>query len=355
MKMPSSALGLATGDARLVLAEMPSEIARVAVTSSPYYGLRWYGDETTRCFWGGTPGCDHDYVETYGPNMTGGTGPKSAKQVTNAGSQFGNEKEEPPSLLCIKCGSWWGELGREPYPEMYVEHLMEVLDAVRRTLTSDGTLWFNIGDSYAGSGKGPSGHNGIKGQEKRQGFVSKGVGKLPPGYKPKDLLGIPFKVFDALRARGWYYRQVIIWEKDNPFPESVRDRPSTRHEYIGLFSKSRRYFYDYDAIAEPIEPFVDQNGVLRTHKNAGSVWRFKTQAYKGHSAVFPEELPRRCILAGSEEGDLILDPFSGSATTGVAALGLGRRYLGVDVVPKYTALGMNRIKKSGFVDFMEVA
>lgn len=348
---------LLTGDARAEMSKLPAGKVRVCVCSPPYYGLRWYGQSvtsleealSTRQWWGGYdyPECEHNFIDTYGPNMTGGTGPASAKQVTNQGSQFGNQLEEPPSQLCTYCGKWFGELGREPNPTMYVDHLLEVFDEVRRLLTEDGTFWLNIGDSYAGSGKGPTGHNGIGNQEKRQGFKSKGVGKLPPGYKHKDLLGIPFRVSDALRAAGWYFRQVNIWEKDNPFPESVRDRSSTAHEYIFQFSKSRRYFYDYNAVAEPIEPFIDKDGKLHTHKNQRSVWHFQTQPYKGHSAVFPEELPKRCILAGSQPGDVVLDPFSGSATTGVAALRHGRRYLGIDLIPKYTSLGEERIKDSG--------
>ena len=292
-----------------------------------------------------------------------------------------------------------GQIGLESTPELYVEKLVAAFGEVRRVLADDGTLWLNLGDSYSSGGRGEN--------EEHNKFLGNGQGKAQslgakhtPGYKPKNLLGIPWRVAFALQADGWYLRQDIIWAKPNPMPESVTDRCTKSHEYIFLLTKSARYYYDNEAISEPTCTFENRPaGVVRDreygydskqramgrHKvgekqvfggrkareneitegdprfrnaseqwgrtltlgetrNKRSVWNVTTQPYKeAHFATFPEEIPRTCILAGSKKGDTVLDPFSGAGTTGVVAEKLNRKYIGIELNPQYTKLSEDRI------------
>ena len=263
-----------------------------------------------------------------------------------------------------------GQLGLEQTPEEYIAAMVEVFRCVRDVLADDGTLWLNIGDSYAGGGGGNysagtlnnSGQN-ITNVRNRPAWLSQA------GLKPKDLIGIPWMLAFALRADGWYLRQDIIWSKPNPMPESVRDRCTKAHEYIFLLSKSERYFFDSEAVMEPVasstierlsQPTLSQqegstrvpgktNGnmkaVGRTDKrNRRSVWTVATRPYKGaHFATFPPALIEPCILAGSRPGDIVLDPFMGSGTTASVALQHGRQYLGCELNPAYRPLQEARI------------
>ena len=263
-----------------------------------------------------------------------------------------------------------GQLGLEQTPEEYIAAMVEVFRCVRDVLADDGTLWLNIGDSYAGGGGGNysagtlnnSGQN-ITNVRNRPAWLSQA------GLKPKDLIGIPWMLAFALRADGWYLRQDIIWHKPNPMPESVRDRCTKAHEYIFLLSKSERYFFDSEAVMEPVasstierlsQPTLPQqegstrvpgktNGnmkaVGRTDKrNRRSVWTVATRPYKGaHFATFPPALIEPCILAGSRPGDIVLDPFMGSGTTASVALQHGRQYLGCELNPAYQPLQDARI------------
>jgi DNA modification methylase len=218
-----------------------------------------------------------------------------------------------------------GQIGLESNPEDYVESVVDVFRELDRVLRSDGTVWLNIGDSYAG------GHGGA---------VSGKTGKVRSphlrsagdvvGLKSKNLIGIPWRVAAALQAAGWSVRAQIVWHKPNGKPESVTDRPTRSYEFIFLLSKSRRYHYDAEAIYEP----------GRDHgKNSRDVWTIETRRSKtGHPAAFPPELPRRCILAGSRPGDLVLDPFAGSGTTLAVAKELGRDYLGIELNEAYRPL-----------------
>ena len=262
------------------------------------------------------------------------------------------------------------ELGLEQTPEEYIAAMVEVFRCVRDVLADDGTLWLNIGDSYAGGGGGNysagtlnnSGQN-ITNVRNRPAWLSQA------GLKPKDLIGIPWMLAFALRADGWFLRQDIIWHKPNQMPESVRDRCTKAHEYVFLLSKSERYFYDHEASMEPVaastverlsQPTLHQqegsarvpgktNGnmkaVGRTDKrNRRSVWTVATRPYKGaHFATFPPALIEPCILAGSRPGDIVLDPFMGSGTTASVALQHGRQYLGCELNPAYQPLQEARI------------
>ena len=258
-----------------------------------------------------------------------------------------------------------GQIGAEATPEEFVEKLVEVFREVRRVLRPDGTLWVNIGDSYATrSGNQPptNTRNSCGHTEKR----------TPPGYKYKDLIGVPWLLAFALRADGWYLRQDIIWNKSNCMPESVQDRCTKSHEYIFLLSKSERYYFDPQAIREPAgakgnarsfrgggaytggrsfnnsaEVARESHGNVKNDtgtRNKRDVWTVSTTGFRGaHFAVFPEKLIEPCILAGCPEGGTVLDPFTGSGTTGVVAKRLGRNFVGCEIDPDYAKMAAGRI------------
>jgi DNA modification methylase len=244
-----------------------------------------------------------------------------------------------------------GQIGLEETPAQYVAKLVEVFREVRRVLRDDGTLWLNLGDSYAGSSA----------QRKQS-----NIGSIPPGsgLKPKDLIGIPWLVALALRADGWYLRQDIIWAKPNPMPESVRDRCTKAHEYIFLLAKSERYYFDADAIAEPANPKNHRDSATRrrdtppgtntdsgfangrhyNERNKRSVWTVTTKPFKGaHFATFPPDLIEPCILAGSPIGGTVLDPFGGAGTTGLVAQRHGRNAILCELNPEYATMAEERI------------
>ena len=300
------------GDCRRTLTAFLPNSAQMCVTSPPYYGLRDYGGEED-------------------------------------------------------------QVGLEQTPEKYVEEMVNVFRKVRDVLTDDGTLWLNIGDSY---------YNYRSDGNYPKQSVSKTKQDLPDktpvrgnkfkNLKSKDLIGIPWMLAFALRADGWYLRQDIIWHKPNPMPESVKDRCTKAHEYIFLLSKSKYYNYDHEAIKEkavgerwggntPINmdntKDVDNqfSGLTRPRKmvydkrNKRSVWKVNTKPYKGaHFAVFPEELIEPCILAGSEKGDIVLDPFMGSGTTAVTAKTHGRHYIGCELHERYAELIQKRLGERSF-------
>lgn len=266
-----------------------------------------------------------------------------------------------------------GQIGLECTVDEYVQKLVTVFRDVRRVLRDDGTLWLNLGDSYNGNSINRTGQNGYndgrKNRDKR--FSCGGV----DGLKPKDLIGIPWRVAFALQADGWYLRQDIIWHKPNPMPESVKDRCTKSHEYIFLLSKSPKYYFDSDAIREDsVDPVGSANRykskfggskneeLLRTEqvhtrpigmrefdgkRNKRDVWTVATKPYKeAHFATFPTTLIEPCVLAGCPVGGTVLDPFFGSGTTGLVALQNARKYIGIEINPEYVALAENRIKAS---------
>jgi DNA modification methylase len=295
------------GDVRDSLANLPDGSVRCVVTSPPYWGLRDYGNE--------------------------------------------------------------GQIGLERTPELYVAEMVDVFRAVRRVLSDDGTLWLNIGDSYAsfrdGKATPDTTRKGSTGTLVEKGKASNRSASNFAGssVKHKDLVGIPWRVAFALQADGWYLRQDIIWSKPNPMPESVTDRCTKAHEYVFLLSKNARYFYDNEAVSEPYADAtvkrgksirqVGADGTVETRgngepvdgrRNRRSVWHIATKPFRGaHFAVMPEALAEPCVLAGSAEGDTVLDPFSGSGTVGVVALRNGRNYVGCELNPEYADLSRKRI------------
>jgi DNA modification methylase len=409
------ALRIINTDVLSGLKQLETGSVNTIVTSPPYYSLRNYnlpptvwdgplGGRCVNCNGYGIVGngipckvCDSFCSDMYPCARMGGHDFSTEKWYRTGGGAAGSSGEAfsapgeanaarikaarwHESTVCLRCGAWKGHLGDEPNPEMFVQHLVEVFREAKRVLRDDGTLWLNLGDSYAGSGRGPTGHNGIQNAEQRQGFVggkggsdSQGVRSsktaLPQGWKEqglksKDLIGIPWMAALALRADGWYLRQDIIWAKSNPMPESVRDRCTRSHEYIFMFSKSRTYYYDHEAIKEPtVSDHPSGNGFVRPARlsydgrgqeeqwtgvggtrNKRDVWTVPVRPFKGaHFATFPPKLVEPCILAGSPLGGTVLDPFMGSGTSLMVAREHGRNGIGLELNPDYCALASDRL------------
>ena len=335
-KIMSEKSRIITGDALNVLTKIPDNHIDCCITSPPYYGLRDYGVA--------------------------------------------------------------GQIGLEETPSEYIEKLVAVFREVRRILKNDGTLWLNMGDSYAGSGKGRNADGTAYQDDSIFGIRNAQMGGIIQNstnieYKRKDLMGIPWRLAFALQADGWYLRQDIIWYKPNCMPESVKDRCTKSHEYIFLLGKSDKYYFDYEAIKEPavgfnnIPPagskgtsrlnsrrrkgnsktfrggayinnqvFNNSGDIIRgSHgntenttglRNKRDVWSVSTQGCKdAHFATFPEKLVEPCILAGCRSGGTVLDPFIGSGTTAVVAAKNGRRYIGIELNPDYADIALKKIKE----------
>jgi DNA modification methylase len=296
------------GDVRQTLSTLPEKSVQCCVTSPPYFGLRDYGVD--------------------------------------------------------------GQIGLEQTPDEFVAELVSVFREVRRVLRDDGTLWLNLGDSYANDTKWGGSTSG-KHVQAQHGNSGIGRRRQNTGLKSKDLIGIPWRVAFALQADGWWLRQDIIWHKPNPMPESVRDRCTKAHEYVFLLSKSERYYWDAEAMQEPAAGGTSKgNGkrlaeqaIARTGgvisggtakstlgtsadetRNRRSVWTVATRPYKGaHFATFPPNLIRPCVLAGAPFGGVVLDPFLGSGTTAAVAVSEGRHAIGCELNPEYVALAQQRI------------
>lgn len=307
------------GDCRESLKNVESESVQTCITSPPYFGLRDYGESD--------------------------------------------------------------QIGLEGTPQGFVDELVKVFEEVKRTLKDTGTLWLNLGDSYASKATGSLGNStgekwGFKKDHKHQGAATDRPDKTGFGLAEKNLIGIPWRVAFALQENGWFLRQDIIWHKPNPMPESVTDRCTKAHEYIFLLSKSSKYYCNMEAIREPIkhgttgQASVRESGdsktrdkkhwgiphepknVIREYEeikgaNKRSVWTINTKPYKeAHFATFPEKLVEPCVLAGAERGDLVLDPFAGAGTTGLVAVENGRKFLGCELNPDYRKIAIKRINNS---------
>jgi site-specific DNA-methyltransferase (cytosine-N4-specific) len=242
---------------------------------------------------------------------------------------------------CITSPPYWGlrdygtpgQIGAEPSLKDYIENLRQVFREVHRVLREDGTLWLNIGDAYT------SGNRTWRAADKKNPARKMGYrAPTPDGLKSKDLLGIPWRIAFALQDDGWYLRSDVIWHKPNCQPESVKDRPTRAHEYIFLFSKSEKYFYNHEAIMERSET----NGGYR---NRRTVWSVNTDPFPGaHFATFPAKLIEPCVLASTNAGEVILDPFFGSGTVGEVCFRLNRRFVGIELKKEYADLAKRRLK-----------
>ena len=295
---------------------------------------------------------------------------------------------------CVTSPPYWGlrdygvpgQLGFEKTPEEYTARMVEVFREVRRVLRDDGTLWLNLGNSYAANATCNGGYSekstlagfsrpDTKGRIANENYTSI---KLKHGLKPKDLVGIPWRVAFALQADGWYLRSDIIWHKPNPMPESVTDRPTKAHEYIFLMSKSERYYYDGESIKEPnADPgrtsyhpgkrrMSDDMVVAAGDKHRGfgntgksmaeyigsgrnkrTVWTVATHPYpEAHFATFPPDLIKPCIKAGCPEEGIVIDPFMGSGTTAEVCCNLNRQFIGIELNPEYCKLAETRIARA---------
>ncbi len=275
--------------------------------------------------------------------------------VSEPQSSYGPEMEEPLVVrgnaeeilrrfpdnffrCCITSPPYWGlrdygipgQIGAEAQPADFIQQLVGVFDEVRRVLTEDGSLWLNIGDSYT------SGNRAYRAPDKKNPVRAMAYrAPTPEGLKPKDLIGIPWRLAFALQESGWYLRSDIIWEKPNCMPESVKDRPTRAHEYLFLFSKSLKYYYNGANIRE------------ESGRNRRTVWSIHTEPFPGaHFATFPTKLVEPCILAGSQPGDWVLDPFFGSGTVGVVCERQHRRYVGIELNPEYIKIALARIRNT---------
>lgn len=435
---------------------MPAGSVQCVVTSPPYWGLRDY--KIPPAIWGGDPACEHSWdTETVATEVSGG----NWAQTTNGRGEVQGDASEfrrvtggsVQRATCRQCGAWLGCLGLEETPAAYVAHLVEVFEEARRVLRADGTVWLNLGDSYAQSGgcgqQGATservGRSNVESQKKA------GPQRPPMGLKAKDLIGIPWRVALALQAAGWYLRSEIIWQKKSPMPESVRDRPTRAHEHVFLLTAGERYFYDNVASSEVAQHPGDntnkdrarafsrrrktnteprQNGMdgddneLCLTRNMRTVWSLSSEGFAGaHFATFPVALPLKCLSAGISEhgccvhcgapwqrvtkrervptrpatrskvepsaadlgrtsdaamvvgnrdpkrhitrlettgwrptcecgdllyfGCLVLDPFCGSGSSGVAAVRLGCRFVGLEVGEQYIDMAAGRIGSLG--------
>lgn len=362
------------GDCIEQMKTMPEKSVQCVVTSPPYWGLRDYGTATWE---GGSQECDHKQGRPGAGRADGIVDERSQRNRDGVGSMGGD---------CKKCGAIRidKQIGLEPTPREFVEKMVAVFAEVWRVLKDDGVIWVNLGDSYAANRtyQVPSTKGGVK-HGPAQGCEGNGS-TVPEGLKPKDLVGIPWRVAFALQEAGWYLRSDIIWSKPNPMPESVTDRPTKAHEYIFLLSKNERYFYDADAIKEPVNggahartpgnkghkhtsayedgderhrtkaglvdyaakvraknntSFNDAMAVMPDVRNKRSVWTVPSAPYKeAHFATYPPDLIKPCILAGSRPGDMILDPFGGSGCTGMVANELGRDCTLIELNPEYVKL-----------------
>jgi DNA modification methylase len=315
------------------LADLPDESVHCVVTSPPYYGLRSYG--TAPQVWGGDPNCQHEWqtdhviAETSGnvrwQHTTGGGGDGTMNRFAKSREDADDHREfTTVERGFCRCGAWRGDLGLEPTPELFIQHLVEIFREIRRVLRKDGTLWLNIGDSYNGQ------KNGNTEVNKNPRAVTNAFQKrLASNCKPKDLLMIPAQLALALRADGWWLRSEIVWAKKAPMPESVTDRPTCAHEKIFLLSKSKTYYYDAEAVKEeaselttcPPNPSrgektrqreTHEHGNTRrskfdadvpyrpSHRNMRNVWHLGPEPFpEAHFATFVSEIPRRAILAGT--------------------------------------------------------
>lgn len=387
-------MGYVVGDCRDLMRALSSDSVDCVVTSPPYWGLRDYGIDPG--IWGGRAGCEHRWGSEMRVHKGGGHGDgvlrTGGRSVVDAQASC---KDIRAGQFCHDCGAWLGCLGLEPDYRMYVEHMVEVFREVRRVLKPEGTLWLNLGDCYAtGSGAvgscpggGAQGEKwrGARGERLANGRGdcgpdgrTKAIGpmtqpnRLPqPGLKPKDLVGIPWRVAFALQDDGWYLRSEVIWHKPNPMPESVRDRPTKAHEQLFLLTKAERYFFDSEAIAEdatvgnhPRTVFdnaagavppgsADHKGLRASNgekRNKRTVWTIATEPTpEAHFATMPTKLVQPCILAGCPSGGTVLDPFGGSGTTGKVAEELGRKWLLFDANPSYAEIAKRRTAQTGLL------
>ncbi len=435
LKFNHGTVSLYRGDARN-MADLPDGSVQSVVTSPPYWGLRQYAGGEEPIIWGGDPDCEHQWDEAVRKmihHKDKALADWSAKNFRGGGNKVVRIQDElVTSATCSRCGAWRGAFGNEPTVQMYVDHTVLILKEVRRVLSKDGIVFWNIGDTYAGSWGDyvATGHQKHEGQSEkrwvRPGYERPGYHSRPPSailhgsLKKKDLCLVPQRLAIAVQDDGWWVRSIIIWDKANTKPESVKDRPTCSHEYLLMLSKASKYYWDYEAGLVPYtgpldrwggDTYKDETDRGRTYRNhvlggtgatslgrkgrpirpnpkgsnMRSVWRVKidgfdlemcldcrtiyetaqyrrlrvkdekrvcecgSQNWLTHFAVFPLELPQKCIKVASKEGDLILDPFAGTGTTLQAARDLGRLAVGYELSPDYCDLIIHRNRQGALL------
>ncbi len=381
---------LIQGDALTELKKMDGNSINCIVTSPPYWSLRKY--DIPDLVWDDPGDCGHEWKQGGGgllhENRNFRTG---TQEEVNGPLVAVREERKGHDQFCLKCSAWRGQLGLEPTIDLYLSHLIQIMDECFRVLRNDGTMWVNISDSYSGSGKGLYGDglsHGTEGIKQKTNHGSVGIPGTPfYNVPPKSLCLIPERFVIKMVEKGWVCRSDIIWAKPNPMPESVTDRPTRSHEYIFMFVKSRKYYFDQEAVKE-ISKYPDDDRKSRSIKmpdgwdtgpeahgsfhrqgrekgqkryptnmisgiregsatysrrNIRSVWTIATQPFsEAHYAVFPQVLVERCIKAGCPVSGIVLDPFCGSGTTLKVAEKLGREAIGIDL--GYQDLQEKRIK-----------
>lgn len=330
------------GHALNILKKWDDNFIDMCITSPPYWKLRSYHSDPP--IWDADPSCKHDWITTMTPGLSGG---KKSEKVQIKGQA--NFQEVPPSEIatCSQCGAWRGELGQEPDFDLFVYHLCDIFDEVKRVLKPKGSLWVNLGDSYFGS-------------------KSK-INKLPS----KSLVGIPFRFVVEMLNRGWILRNVVLWKKDNSMPTSAKDRFTDDFEYFFFFVQQDQYYFkqQFEPLAESTlermkyhwsskdvkaSKYQEKNGLNRDisfkdainpkGRNMRTVWEINTKNYKGsHFAVYPEELIQTPIDACCPPKGIVFDPFMGSGTTGLVALKQAKSFLGTEINPDYIQLAYDRL------------
>jgi site-specific DNA-methyltransferase (cytosine-N4-specific) len=362
------------GDTLEVLKELPSESVDTIVTSPPYWGLRDYGESTYK-IWGGNKNCDHQWIikkYTVNSGMIG-LNERLQKQKDNKNSKFVDSFERPKETntsFCSKCGAWYGQLGLEPTLEMYIEHLLQITAELKRVLKKTGVMFWNHGDCYGGN------------REKSTPTKTGQVGNQQKDLTPKFNKNITLKclalqnyrlILRMIDEQQWILRNIIIWAKPNAMPSSVKDRFTTTYEPVFMLVKNKKYWFDLDAVRKPYTKPMnrwggeklkargksewDKNTGQETYrdrdmrpnklgKNPGDVWTIPTQPFPGaHFATFPPRLVEPMIKAGCPQCGIVLDPFSGSGTTGVVARKLGRNFIGIDLNREYLDMSIKRLEK----------
>lgn len=356
-----------------VLKQIPDESIHMCITSPPYWGLRNYS--TNPQTWDGDKDCDHEWVEeiTSRPNASGGRSNKlflKRKGKENFQEHVDYHNRISKSNFCIKCDAWIGELGSEPTYQLYINHLMQIFDEIKRILTKDGNCWVNLGDSYAGSNQGSGTKNPTKKQASNRGtnYMNTPNHKSllsKTDIKSKSLIGIPDRFKITMIDNGWICRNDIVWHKPNQMPSSVKDRFTVDYERIFFFTKNKKYYFEQQfenqnwngqsgkkncrnnevGRSDDANRSMNSGGVNSKGRNKRCVWSINTQPLKdAHFAVFPSDLVETPILAGCPDNGIVLDPFMGSGSTALKALELNKNYIGIELNPEYIEIAERRIK-----------
>ena len=349
------------------------------VSSPPYFGLRDYGTEPQII--GGNKNCNHIWQTFKRDGNCWGIPNRNIDGQAQTKKTNNSIVKEQEQKKCSKCDAWIGQLGLEPTYQDYLANTVKVFETFKPKLKDTATIWWNVGDSYSSGSRKTTTLQTVRKPKSNE--ISKSKQKyldglivrpaIQTGIKEKDLLMIPNRVAIALQESGWYIRSEIIWHKPNPMPESIKDRPTSAHEKIWLITKSKKYYYDADAIKEPVaeatitrlseKNLKNQKGSTRGNggmksngnmkpvgnmetKNKRNVWTITTKPCKeAHFATFPKDLIEPCIKAGCPEGGVVLDPFGGAGTTGIVAKQFNRTAILIELNPEYIEISKNRIDK----------